>query len=64
MVQAKIHLHKIEHCDANADYPIKFNLRVKGETGMQVVEEGNVSTKIPLGNNIMVSPNRININVF
>jgi hypothetical protein len=50
----KVTIHKFENCDANADYPIKMNFKIKSDNGVQMVEEGSLSSKVPLGNNILV----------
>ncbi|CAH1374836.1 unnamed protein product [Tenebrio molitor] len=49
----KVTIHKFENCDANADYPIKMTFKIKSDNGVQMVEEGSLSSKVPLGNNIL-----------
>ncbi|XP_008198252.1 uncharacterized protein LOC103314317 [Tribolium castaneum] len=54
VTQAKVTVTKFENCDNNADYPIKMTFKLKqGGDGMQVLEEGSLSTKVPLGNDIL-----------
>ncbi|KAJ3643052.1 hypothetical protein Zmor_025790 [Zophobas morio] len=52
MAQRKVTITKFENCDANADYPIKMSFKIKEENGVQILEEGSVSSKVALGNNI------------
>ena len=55
MAQRKVTITKFENCDANADYPIKMSFKIKEENGVQILEEGSVSSKVALGNNIKVN---------
>lgn len=59
MTHGKVTVNKFESCDSKIDYPIKIDFKLKDSNGMQILEEGSLKTKVPLGNDIIVntSPN-------
>ncbi|CAH1155944.1 unnamed protein product [Phaedon cochleariae] len=48
-----VHIERIEMCDPNKDYPIKWAKKMKEENGVQIVEEGSLTTSVDMDDNIM-----------